>query len=167
VKRDGGEAGIKLLDSRVGLSGLDPDSVLCSRGWYGALYYDIIPFSYGGKTMYAVLGLDLNGMFTNGKVVDILSFGKDGEICFGAPVINMGGRIMSRKLFTYSSEVTMMLRFDSLNKRIVFDHLSPADPSFTGVYQYYGPDSSYDALELRDGIWWLVEDIDLRNIEER
>jgi hypothetical protein len=46
---------------------------------------------------------------------------------------------------------------------IVFDHLSPANESYTGNYQYYGPDLSFDALRFENGIWELKENIDVRN----
>jgi len=39
---------------------------------------------------------------------------------------------------------------------IIFDHLSPSKPSYTGNYQFYGPDFSYDGLEvLMDIGTWL------------
>ena len=32
-----------------------------------------------------------------------------------------------------------------------------------GLPQYYGPDGSYDALEMKKGKWVTVEDVDVRN----
>jgi hypothetical protein len=46
---------------------------------------------------------------------------------------------------------------------IIFDHLSPSKPSYAGNYQYYGPDFSYDGLKFEQGIWELVENVDIRN----
>jgi len=165
VRKEGGGTVVTYLESRNGLEGVGADSILTGEDWYGALYYSIIPFNNSGKLYYAVLGLDLNGMFTNRKVIEILSFDAGDGIRFGAPVINTGDGLHHRMLFTYSSEVSMMLRYEAGSGRIVFDHLSPSEPSFAGIYQYYGPDFSYDALEIREGIWWLMEDIDLRNME--
>ncbi|TFH37656.1 MAG: hypothetical protein E4G95_04585 [Bacteroidia bacterium] len=166
VSKEGSGTRVLHLDSSEGLAAVSADSLINSEKWYGALYYDIIPFTSGDRSFYILLGFDMNGMFTNSKVIDILWFGDAGAAGFGAPLIRSGNTVRHRLIFNYSSEVSMMLRADKEKNRIIFDHLSPADPGFTGVYQYYGPDSSYDALELRDGIWWLVEDIDLRNREE-
>ena len=56
-----------------------------------------------------------------------------------------------------------VLKFDENEKQIVFDHLSPKSPQFTGQYQYYGPDFSYDALEFKKGKWVYIKDVDVRN----
>ena len=151
-----------LVDSRKGLPGTANDKTLGLTDWYGALYYDIRVFSSGGSTKYLLLGLDLNGIYTHSKVIDFLNFDDESEPCFGAPLIMTGKQAAYRMVFTYSSMVSMMLRYDNDNNRILFDHLSPSEPRFAGVYQYYGPDSSYDALDLRDGLWFISEDIDLR-----
>lgn len=152
-----------LLDSRKGLPGAATDRAIGLSEWYGALYYDIRSFSSGGQTRYLLLGLDLNGIYTNSKVIDILGFDDQEAPVLGAPLIIEGNRPVHRMIFTYSPMVSMMLRYDSESSRVLFDHLSPSEPGFTGLFQYYGPDSSYDALMLRDGLWYLVEDIDLRN----
>ena len=31
-------------------------------------------------------------------------------------------------------------------------------------FEYYGPDFSYDALELKKGLWNLVEEFDVKNL---
>jgi len=57
----------------------------------------------------------------------------------------------------------MSLQWNEKMNMIIFDHLSPSKPSYTGNYQFYGPDFSYDGLEVVNGYWDLVEDIDIRN----
>jgi hypothetical protein len=71
----------------------------------------------------------------------------------------------NRVVFEYSARVSMSLRYDAAKKRIVFDHLSPAKPSFEGNYEFYGPDFSYDAFAFIDNYWVLEENIDIRNRE--
>jgi len=48
---------------------------------------------------------------------------------------------------------------------IVFDHLSPSKPSLVGVYEFYGPDFSYDGYKFEKGMLELYPDIDIRNIK--
>ncbi len=48
---------------------------------------------------------------------------------------------------------------DSLRKKIIFDHLVPANPKFKGNYGYYGPGGTYDALIFKEGVWKYYEDI--------
>ena len=48
-------------------------------------------------------------------------------------------------------------------KMIMFDHLSPSRPSYTGNYEYYGPDFSYDGFRFEKDAWVLTEQIDMRN----
>lgn len=165
VTRDGVDTKRWLVDSHKGLAGVSSDSVYYQAGWYGALYYDIVRFNNAGKSYYVLLGFDLNGMFTKSKVIDIISFDDEDGLKFGAPFIIVNNMVQHRLIFNYSAGVSMMLRADSDNRRIIFDHLSPSSPRYAGIFQYYGPDSSHDALELRDGFWYLVEDIDLRNSE--
>jgi hypothetical protein len=163
VRREGEEKHIHLMRGERGTLTIDQDQQFAAREWYGVLYYDIVSFNNGNRELYLLPGLDMNDLYTNGKVVEVMGFDEDGIPYFGERVIRSGDSLISRMLFRYSSNSSMMLRYESDNKRMVFDHLSPAEPSFTGIYSYYGPDSSYDALELRGGEWVHSRDIDLRN----
>lgn len=82
---------------------------------------------------------------------------------FGTPIFNIGKKVKKRVIFEYNSQAIMSLRYDEDKKLIIFDHLSPPDPSLEGQYQYYGPDGSYDALKFKKGKWILLEDLDARN----
>jgi hypothetical protein len=58
----------------------------------------------------------------------------------------------------------MTLRFKS-DSSIVFDHLVPFSPEMIDNHQYYGPDYSYDAYYLENGLWRLTINVDVRNKE--
>jgi hypothetical protein len=139
----------------------DTLSSYTDANWYGALYYEIIPISCEEKTHYTLLGLDLNNVLTNRKIIDVIRF-ENGRIFFGAPVFRKGSSVTQRVIFEYSSRVSMMMRYDTTRGMIVVDHLSPSDPRFEGAYQYYGPDFSYDGFRFADCQWNHVEDLDLR-----
>lgn len=135
---------------------------LNQNSWYGALYYEIVERKWENTVLYTLLGYDPHNLFISRKIIDCIYF-KDNELYIGAPVFKTGKNIQYRLLFTYSAKVTMSLKYHDNLKMIVFDHLSPSSSSYTGLYQYYGPDFSFDGLKFNDGYWVLVEDIDVRN----
>ncbi len=131
--------------------------------WFGALYYDIVEKKWNGITLYTLLGFDPNDIFTSRKIVDCLYVKDDNFPVFGAPVFLFQNNLQYRIIFEYSAKVSMSMRYNESMKMIVFDHLSPAKPSYTGSYQFYGPDFSYDGLKYENERWILLEDIDVRN----
>jgi hypothetical protein len=139
------------------------DTLLTPDNWYGALYYCILENRWRNRTWYTLLGIDLHNTLTTRKIIDILSFDKKGNIHFGAPLFDMGDSTLSRVLFEFNARVSMLLHYDEAMEMIVFDHLSPAKPAYKGIYQYYGPDSSYDGFFFFRGMWRLREDLDVRN----
>ncbi|MFO8020837.1 MAG: hypothetical protein R6U65_00110, partial [Perlabentimonas sp.] len=46
---------------------------------------------------------------------------------------------------------------------IVFNHLTPLQPNFTGNFQYYVPDLSFDGFRFEENQWVYTPDIDIRN----
>ncbi len=138
---------------------------LSKNQWLGALYYQIVPFKHKGKRLYLLLGWDGNKDRTSKKVIETLGFSKTGDPEFGFPVINWRGKRLSRVIFEYSKQVQMKLKFHERASLVVFDHLSPSEPRYVNQFEYYGPDFSYDALELTSGIWNLIEEFDLKNLD--
>jgi hypothetical protein len=137
-------------------------STFSDKKWYGAIYLDLIETSAGNKTYYTLVGYRGHDEFLKTRVLDVLTV-QNGRIRFGAPIFKTDRITRNRIVFEYSAKTTMMLRYDVKEKLIVFDNLAPADPMFRGVYQYYGPDFSYNAFKFTNGIWELKKDIDLRN----
>ena len=135
-----------------------PEDVLEKDNWYGALYYKIIPFEKGSRTMYALLGWDGYNPGTNRKLIDVMYFaGKSPRL--GSPVFRVGKESFKRIFYEHSEKCSMSLKYDDKNERILFDHLSPESPNLEGFYAYYVPDMSYDAFKLKKGRWYLEEDV--------
>jgi len=130
--------------------------------WYGAVYYKIIAKKYKKKRTYLLLGWDANDDFTNKKIIDILYVDKDEEQpIFGKNIIDYNGKNITRLIFEYTERVAMTLKYDEKLKMVVWDHLSPSKQEFKGIYKYYGPDFSFDALQFEKGIWKYIPDIEL------
>ncbi|PTQ93642.1 hypothetical protein C8P68_108104 [Mucilaginibacter yixingensis] len=136
------------------------DSVLTDGRWYGAQYYKIIPV-YGSKPYYMLLGWKGNTVESTKKVIEVLSFQKNKPV-LGMEVFN--GTTKKRRVFEYTRQASMLLRFVAERNLIVFDHLAPPDKKLKDKPQTYGPDLSYDGYQLKNGKWTLIENLDMRNM---
>ena len=130
--------------------------------WHAKIYYQIVTTKYKRKTFYTLLGADFNNTTSFIKTAEVMAIQR-GKPVFRGDQFFYGGTVKNRLVFQYSSEVAMALRYDPQLKQIVFDHLVPLHPLYTGFYQFYGPNGSYDGLKFIEGIWVFEEDVDARN----
>ena len=126
--------------------------------WYGALYYKILANRYRGKSYYTLIGWDGNDAITNRKVVDALVM-QGSTVMLGANMFTTENRPAFRLIYKYANDATMALNYDKKEKMIVMDHLAPEDSRYTGQYQFYGPDFTYDGLKFDKGKWLLKKDL--------
>lgn len=131
--------------------------------WYGALYYKILSSKFKGKTYYTILGWDGKDNITNRKVVDVMIIqGK--TVILGSSIFKTEDDLPAHRLiFEYANDVSMALNWDEKEKMVVMDHLAPEDSRLVGMYQFYGPDFSYDALQFKKGEWILLRDVFANN----
>ncbi len=129
--------------------------------WFGMLYVDLIE----SNGYYTLLGWDGNDKITQRKFVDALYFKPDGTPIFGKDVFKFPRKNPKRLMFEYSSDVSMSLKFNENRNKIIYSHLAPKQGGgeLEGQFQFYGPDGSFDALELKKDKWITVEDVDARN----
>jgi hypothetical protein len=137
------------------------DTIYSKSNWYGALYYDIRPFTTGMVTTYILLGIDYGNSFITRKLIDVLTFGSDGTLIFGKRCFSDDNSIKSRVVFEFAAKVVMSLRFNS-DRSIVFDHLSPSSPEYINNHQFWGPDFTFDSYAFENGLWRLKSNIDVR-----
>jgi len=130
---------------------------LIENNWYGAVYYDIIDIDIDGKKAYTLIGNDLKGILSNKKIIDVLSFDDDGNAVFGAPIFE--NKLQQRLIFEYSARSTMYMRYNEDMKMIIYNFLIPIDPNFARDHRFYVPDSSYDGLVYKNGVWTLQENV--------
>lgn len=127
--------------------------------WYGALYYKIIPTKIKNKEIYTLLGYDANNKSSQLKMIDAITFTSK-KVKFGHPFFQTAKkRPLKRVLFEYSKKSYMALKYEDKIDRIIFDHLSPEDPSMVDFRQFYIPDMSYDAFDFENEKWNLKTDI--------
>ena len=135
------------------------EKIFTSDNWYGALYYQVVSVEAGDKKLYTLIGFDFNTMFTNAKMIDVLRI-DNGTAVFGGPYFRIGLETRNRLWFEYSSGVVMFVRYIPELQKIVYDHLSPSLPQFSGQFRFYGPDMTHDALKFENDMWTHRSDID-------
>jgi len=132
--------------------------------WYGALYYQVIPVKKGARTYYTLLGWKGYSKVETRKVIEVLSF-KSGRPRFGAALFGKGKLKAMRKVYGFSFQATMTLRYDPVMEGILLDHLSPSRADMKDQPAYYGPDMTHDAYFWYKGEWWFEPDIDARDVK--
>ena len=130
--------------------------------WYGAVYTELIEIEVDNQTYYTLLGYRGNDGLVKTRILEVLAI-QGNKVTFGAPLFVHEKITYSRRVFRYSADASMMIRFDARRKMIVFDHLAPSSNTFTGEARFYGPDFSYDAYERTKRGWVFKDDVDLRN----
>lgn len=135
-------------------------AVLNSKSWYGALYTGIIQFRQDRKNYYALLGYKGANSTTKTRVIDVVCEGNGGRLTFGqARAFIHPKQRLRRRVFNYSINASMTMRYDAKAEMIVFDHLEANSRIMTGKAEYYGPDLSYDAYLLTDDGWKFQSDV--------
>lgn len=132
--------------------------------WYGALYYEIVPFkTKRNGTAYALLGWAQNTPRQSMKVIDVLWF-EEKKAWLGLEVFEVVEKeFLSRVVLRYSGRVSSTLIYEEKNGRIVFDHLSPVNSVLAGDFQHYVPDNTYDAYKKRaiSRTWRLLQNVEV------
>lgn len=130
--------------------------------WPGAVYYQLITFKKGNQKYYTLAGWRGIDKGLTQKVIDVIYLSGE-TVKFGYPIIKTDRKTQRRLIFSYSSKVTMHLRFDSKEQQFIFDHLAPSSNLVSGQYRFYGPDGSYDALKMEKKYWLFIPNIDAKN----
>jgi hypothetical protein len=154
--------------------------------WYGAIYYDIILIESKHKKYYTLLGYNANNLFSNQKVIDVLSFKSDGTPIFGAFIFKKYPQKVSRVLFEYSKKATFTLKYEKQSydvstgkrdpktrkliyknipaKMIIFEQLVPLDDGLDGITAFLVPESSLNQGFIEnEGKWLFLPNVKGRN----
>lgn len=135
------------LDSAVQELVLDKDT------WFGAFYYNIFTSEIKGKKYYILFGFDGNTSGSNKKLIEVLSFDDKNQPVLGAPIFEKDGKTLSRVIFEFNEEATMLLNYIPDQNLITLDHLVPPNPDSEGFYFTYIPDGTYDYFLFKNGKW--------------
>lgn len=156
---------IPLIDNSQNLKLNTSALALKPNEWLGAVYYDIIPV-VGKNPYYLLLGWKGESFEHSSKIIEVLSL-KDNNTTFGMPVLQAeakSNKFSHRKIFSYASNASMLLRYLKDEKMIVFDHLVAPNEQAKELTHLYAPDLSYDSYRFKNGKWNYQENIKLRNL---
>lgn len=148
-----------LIDRSFEMPEFPASETLSADRWYGALYYNLRQFDTRQGHKYLLFGYDAFEFFEKRKLIDVLSFDKEGKPVFGAPVLNKSeGAPDLRMYIQYSADAKVKLNWDEQYKMVIFDHLIPwASPYGRGSTMV--PDGSYDAYKPEKGHWKYVDKV--------
>lgn len=142
----------------------ESDRVYNQSQWYGAIYYDLVSYTYKKQPYYLLIGWSKYSSQTQVKLVDVLSI-ENGIVTFGKPLFELDDdRIQHRYILDYDSKVVANILVES-NSRIVFDHLSPLKQVniYSDETSTLGPDMSFDAFQKKGSKWLLKKDVRGKN----
>jgi len=132
------------------------------HNWYGALYYQIVPFKRNDKIYYVLAGYGRYQPATKIKVLEVLDLNNNTPL-FGHPVFLKNNKIaLSRVVFEYDANSAMFLEYNEKKKRFEFDHLEPMRIENDEVVSF-GPDTAIDGYKLNGNYWNFVEGFKIKS----
>lgn len=134
------------------------NEVLTAKDWYGCEYYNIMKLPLkGGTDMYTIFGYNNNAFYSKKKVLDHMYFTENGEVRFGAPVIQMPMGIINRFVLEYKKESIVNLNYNADEKKIIFDRLA-SDIGDPNKKHTYVPIGQMDGFKWAGDKWEFVAD---------
>lgn len=131
---------------------------LQNNQWIGALYYQLETIKRGNRKYYLLLGWDGNDDRSNKKIADVLTISRG--LTFGAPIFKIDQRPQNRFIIEYKEDASASMKYHAKEERILFTHLIPLSEGVKGLYDFYVPDGSVDALNLRNGKFIFEENVE-------
>ena len=164
---------IPLFDRGTDLRENPENALLSARNWLGYTVYDIVRAENAkGQDLYFLFGYDRYGKWRRQKILDVLTFGDDGQPSFGAPVFTTYSEDdlllpdRHRMIFYYSAEANMVLEYNAEDNSIYYENLVLL-PGPNGEGPVHMPDGSYHALTPNErGMWVEMEKVYHHKYEE-
>jgi hypothetical protein len=144
-----------------------PQLITTNDNWYGCLYYNIIEKHIGNKPVYTLFGFEAADALTRRKVIDILTFTKEGKPKFGAPLFHFKydsthikqTDTLNRFFIEYKFTASTVLNYDKTLDLIVFDHVAPPSDKAKGATFTYVPDGTYEGFNWKNDQWNWIEKV--------
>lgn len=157
------------LETLIAATKPDADSqyeILDASNWLGTLYYGIEEVGNN----YLLFGFHGGDGKEYTKLVDVLSFDKDGNAQFGKEIFrfdqgNTRPDMHSRIFVQYTPTATVSCKYDVENKMIIHDYTSSKMLGMQGSSVGKVPDGTYVAFNLKDGIWQRIDQLQNTQVE--
>lgn len=148
---------VALKDTRPFMNGSSYNTYT-ANAWYGALYYQIIPFERQGQQYYVLLGFNGENSQFNVKVADILDITTP-DVKFGVPVFIGQDEPLTRILLSYADVSTVHIRYDKEMGGIIYDHLESLIGVGANGESMPVADGSLEGWILDNGNWIYQEKV--------
>jgi hypothetical protein len=138
-------------------------SKICrDTNWIGAVYYNMIKTQHQGKSYYTLFGIDREGLRSQKKWIDVLSFDERKNPVFGGGFSFKEDSVIkptqSRFSIEYKKEARTYVNYEPELKLILFDHLisETEEPEFPWTFV---PDGDYEGFKWQNGQWVHVDKV--------
>lgn len=148
---------VRFKDSRPFING-SSYSTYTPSGWYGCIYYKIIPFESAGKQYYVLLGFNAENTSINTKVADVLDL-TGADVRLGVPVFTGKEEAMTRLMVSYGDISNVRMAYDSDLGGIVHDHVEILPGIGPNGEDLPVSDGSMEAWVLKKGMWEYQEEV--------
>lgn len=148
------------------------------NSWFGAVYYDIVTvYGIPKKPLYTLLGFNANDIFTDIKLIEVLSFKSNGKPQFGVNIFRKSPIKGNRIIFKYYNGASFNMEYhrhsyytgekDKKNRPIMavgdlitFEQLIPMDEKWKDIPEFYVPESSLlQGFLFKDGKWNFIPEV--------
>lgn len=142
----------------------DPlDKVRNKDNWIGAVYYNIIQTRYNGKNYYTLFGFDENGVRSNKKWIEVLTFDENQMPVFGGKFFSFEKDTAKRGpqyrfSIEYKKDASTTVNYDPDLKMILVDHLVSESDENDLPYTFV-PDGDYEGFKWENGKWVHVDKV--------
>lgn len=130
--------------------------------WIGAVYYNIIQTQHKGKNYYTLFGIDREGLRSQKKWIDVLSFDDKKNPVFGGGFSfkedSVAKPTQTRFSIEYKKDARTYVNYEPELKLILFDHLisETEEPEFPWTFV---PDGDYEGFKWQNGQWVHVDKV--------
>ena len=139
--------------------------------WIGAVYYNIIKTQHQGKNYYTLFGIDREGLRSQKKWIDVLSFDENNRPVFGGAFSfkddTIPKRTQSRFSLEFKKEARTFVNYEPELKIILFDHLisEEDEPQYQHPWTMI-PDGDYEGFKWQNGQWVHIDKVFTYKLED-
>ncbi|MFL5741162.1 MAG: hypothetical protein ACJ75B_13145 [Flavisolibacter sp.] len=146
------------------------DSVRNKDTWIGAVYYNIVETQYNGKNYYTLFGFDENGVRSNKKWIEVLTFDERNMPVFGGKFFSYEKDSVRkppqyRFSIEYKKEAATTVNYDPDMNMILIDHLVSESDEPDLPYTFI-PDGDYEGFKWVNGKWLHVDKVFTEKLED-
>ena len=146
------------------------DSVRTPSNWIGAMYYNIIKHTHGGKNYYTLFGFDNNSAQSSMKWIEVLTFNQRNEPVFGGPFFSYQKDSIPKPSqhrfgIEFKKGARVLVDYIPDEEMILVDHLI-SETDQPELKWTYIPDGDYEGFKWENGKWVHIEKVFTLKLED-